>query len=396
MNFLSEMGAGLEQAWLAHDYAEDAFPDLVQKAFRDYDAELLGVDVPQVMGWLFSRTSLPDQLQLGEDFGQTPLTVYRGRRFAIDIYHWLDGTTTVHQHGFCGAFRVLQGSSLHSVHRWKEHRRVNAYFSLGQLDLEKCELLRRGDSHPIVEGKAYIHSLFHLDRPSLSMVIRTVRDPSAEAQYDFKRPGISIVPIVEEPTLRKVLQGVAMMEQLARPERDALIGDYLADTDLHSAFLVLQAVARSRQRLDALAPLMARCRPEHQGALERYIRPALANAIREAQLISRRRSATRPDHRFFLGLLLNVHARSVFLSLIQQRHPGEDAVALATRWLRELAGLQEVEGKRHNALGLPFDDHDVSVFERLLRGEAAPAGDARFTETARALRGSSLFGPVVG
>lgn len=394
MNFLSEMGEQIERRWLVHDYAEDAFPEIVQQAFRDHDADLLTVDVPQVMQWLFVRKSLPDQLQPGEGFGQVPLTVFRSRRFAIDLYHWLDGTTTVHQHGFCGAFRVLQGSSLHTVYRWTEHRNVNAYFALGQLEQQQCELLRRGDSHPIVAGKAYIHSLFHLDRPSLSLVVRTVRNPSAEAQYDFKRPGICINPQVEEPALAKVLQGVAVLEQLAHPERDALIGDYLADADLHSAFQVLQQVARARQRLDALAPLLARCRPEHQGAMERYVRPALANMLREAQLIARRRTVTRPDHRFFLGLLLNVQGRTPLLALIQQRHPGEDAAALAARWLRELAGLDAVEGPRHNALGLPFDDHDVSVFERLLRGDA-PTDDARFTEVARALRSSSLFGPVV-
>src|SRR4030095_10603662 len=109
-------------------------------------------------------------------------------KFHIDIYYWLDGTTTIHQHGFSGAFQVFLGSSVHSQYSFEHERRITPHFSVGRVCLNSVELLKEGDIRTIIPGRRFIHSLFHLDRPSATITIRTYETPSALPQYDFLKP----------------------------------------------------------------------------------------------------------------------------------------------------------------------------------------------------------------
>ncbi|MFN2514442.1 MAG: hypothetical protein ABR568_23900, partial [Pyrinomonadaceae bacterium] len=60
---------------------------------------------------MHTAASLPHQYDVEGRFGNPPITLFAGPRFHIDVYYWLDGTTSIHQHSFTGAFQVLLGSS---------------------------------------------------------------------------------------------------------------------------------------------------------------------------------------------------------------------------------------------------------------------------------------------
>ena len=98
--------------------------------------------------------------------------MYRGRGFYIDVLFWLDGTTNIHQHGFWGAFQVLAGSSVHCRFGFDLAEEINHRLRIGKLRLLETELLGLGAIRKILGGELFIHSLFHLDRPSVSIVIR--------------------------------------------------------------------------------------------------------------------------------------------------------------------------------------------------------------------------------
>src|SRR4030095_11070923 len=98
--------------------------------------------------------------------GDPPITLFSGPRFYIDIYFWLDGMTSIHQHSFAGAFHVILGSSLHSQYGFELKQTINAHLASGEITLQGVQLLEKGETRMILPGQQFIHSLFHLDRPT--------------------------------------------------------------------------------------------------------------------------------------------------------------------------------------------------------------------------------------
>jgi hypothetical protein len=200
MKFFQDLGALVEQRWRDQSYSEERFPEIAAAALAETEPSK-HVDPWDVIRWVYSTTSLPQQRDVEGRFGNPPVTLYDGARFYIDVYYWLDGTTSIHQHSFCGAFHVLMGSSILSCYDFVEKQKINAHFSTGTMVLNKVELLEQGAVQQILTGKAYIHSLFHLDRPSASVVIRTHQSPSGLPQYNYVKPYFAIDPFYKDPVM---------------------------------------------------------------------------------------------------------------------------------------------------------------------------------------------------
>ena len=164
MEAFQQLGAEIESLWLAQNYSEEALPAIAADALKraDLPSKLSAWDV---VDWSLKQTRLPPQHDVHGKFGDPPITIYAGSRFNIDLYFWFEGTTAIHQHGFCGAFQVLLGSSIHSWYEFDLREKVNTFFEIGDIRLKVCEILEVGDVQEIWGGRQYIHSLFHLDRP---------------------------------------------------------------------------------------------------------------------------------------------------------------------------------------------------------------------------------------
>src|SRR5262249_38085080 len=159
-------------------------------------------------------TSSPDmvpQEKLG--FGQPPVTLYRARDFYISALYWLEGTTDIHEHGFSGAFRVLEGSSIHAVYDFSRPATITPRLAYGHLLLSEAELLRKGATRRIQLGGEFIHSLFHLDSPSVTIVVRTGRE--GLRQNSYCRPGVAFDPLFDDPALQRRMLALETMRAFA-------------------------------------------------------------------------------------------------------------------------------------------------------------------------------------
>ncbi|MFL6216320.1 MAG: hypothetical protein ACJ74J_20725 [Blastocatellia bacterium] len=379
MRFFQDLGALVEQRWRDEDYNEERFPAIAEQALIE-TAPHTRIDPWEVIRWVNTAAELPEQQDIAGRFGNPPLTLFNGPRFYVDIYYWLDGTTTIHQHAFSGAFQVLLGSSLHSQYDFEEERRINPHFSVGRVSLRQVELLKQGGVRPIWPGKLYIHSLFHLDRPSASIVIRTRRTPQALPQYNYYKPYFAMDPFYESAAMNKRLQSAALLLGMEHPRADEMIGELLACADFQTTFTVIEllynrlphnpieerfGLSLGRQRLEALFDTARR----RHGALVDLIAPVFAEAERQAYLSHRRGQITSIEHRFFLALLLNVPDRSRVLDLVHERFPDRDPIAAAVSWTEELASTRAIASAEANVLGIEgVDDDYLFVFECLLKG----------------------------
>ena len=139
MEIFQKLGATVEKIWREKNYSEDLFPGIAEQALREIDLPNK-VSAWDIVNWVFREDYLPEQRDLSGRFGDPPITLYNSPRFHIDIYFWLDGTTSIHQHSFCGAFQVILGSSLHSHYNFQLQESVNQFTEIGALNLEDCEL----------------------------------------------------------------------------------------------------------------------------------------------------------------------------------------------------------------------------------------------------------------
>ncbi len=144
MELFDELGANIETFWRDKNYTEKIFPALTAHALKEANLPEK-MNAWEVIEWTLGETVLPEQRDLRGSFGDPPITVFNSPRFHIDIYFWLQGTTAIHQHAFCGAFQVLHGSSIHSWYDFERREAVNEYPEIGDMKLKVCELLEVGD-----------------------------------------------------------------------------------------------------------------------------------------------------------------------------------------------------------------------------------------------------------
>jgi hypothetical protein len=379
MQFFKDLGSLIEQRWKDRNYDESVFPELAAQALVE-TAPDQRVSPWEIIEWLFTATDIPGQQDIPGKFGDPPITLFSGPRFHIDIYFWLDGTTSIHQHAFCGAFHVLLGSSIHSHYSFRDRRLLNQHFAVGRTVLESVELLEQGAVKRILPGDQYIHSLFHLDRPSATICVRTYHTASGSPQYNYHKPCFAIDPFFTEPLSTKQLQSASMLLRIKHPEADARLGDLIARSDFQAAFNLLD-LARGYMAGDQLEQsfglntgedrfqnLVEIARRRH-GDLVDLISPIFEEAQRQNNLINRRAQITTPEHRFFLALLLNVPDGTRLLEMVEQRFPDREPVETALDWVEELAHTKVMGASEANVLGInDFDDDYLLVLRCMLEG----------------------------
>ena len=411
------LGAAIESRWRDQNYDEQAFPNIAAEQLAE--AELNDrVTAWEAVRWVHSLPQLPIQHDVEGRFGNPPITLYSGRRFHIDIYFWVNGTTDIHQHGFHGAFQVLLGSSIHSRYGFQQEHAISERFLIGQVIFKDSELLKVGDIRKIIAGKEFIHSLFHLDRPSATITVRSHEAVTAQPQYSYLRPHVAYDPFFKQVSAVKILQSVSLLMTVDHADAEAMIGELLASLDFHTTFSVLQTVyflgsnelekawgvTRAKERFHRL---LEKARHRH-GRLVDVIPPIVEEQKRVGDLVQRRSFITTKEHRFLLALLLNVPSRTKILELVSQYFPKQDPAETVLEWVEELSTTKVWGSSEPNVLGIKdFDNDHLFVLQKLLEGisleqsctglrkqyrsKRTPSLERKLEAIAQSLRGSTVF-----
>jgi hypothetical protein len=379
MQPFDELGALVEGRWREQNYNEDLFPEIAAQALSESDLTAR-VDPWEVIRWVHTTPNFPQQQDRKGRFGNPPITLFTGARFYIDVYYWLDGTTSIHQHSFSGAFQVLLGSSVHSHYHFDIERELNPRFLLGKVQLQDVSLLTKGNIRTICAGPQFIHALFHLERPSATITVRSNHAPHTAIQYSYLKPSVAFDPFYEEDALAKKVQTISLLLSMKHPEADRFVTDLLDNADFQTSFAVLNTafgflgnneleglfqVSKSADRFQAM---LEHARRKH-GEIVDLLPPVFAEERRQTDITKRRGMIEGEDHRFFLALLLNVPERKMVLDLIKQKYPDADPVELGVGWIRELAKIRIFGSPEPNVLGIKdFDESYLLVVEGLLQG----------------------------
>jgi hypothetical protein len=376
MQIITELGNHVEKLWREKKYNEELFPAIASQALREFDVPNK-LSVWEIAKWTLNQTELPLQQDLPARFSDVPITIARYPRFHIDVFYWYDGVTAIHQHSFCGAFQVFEGSSLHSNYEFQVEEKLNFFSEIGKIKLKQAQLLKKGDVREIADGKRFIHSLFHLDQPSVTLIVRTIRTPLSYPQFSYRKPNLAIDPYFEDPTTVKKIQVAVMLIRMKRDDADEQIAELLRSSDLLVCYHILGNVRPylasnelektfniSQNRFTKLIGVVQ----ETHGKSADSLPQIFAEEIKSEEIASRRSLITDAEHRFFLALLMNLDEKEQIFQMINERFPASDAIEKILDWTFDLSNTKIMSSNLPNALGIEsFDDHDSMVLEFCLK-----------------------------
>lgn len=365
---LALMGQEIERRWAERAYRPGAFPRLAAEALRaaSYHEEF---DEDTVAAWVQRARSLPRQLDPRSSFGQPPLTVWHGERFVVDLYFWVDTETSIHDHSFSGAFTNLSGHSLNCSYRFERPEEVGRGVLTGSLELDEATYLRPGDVCPIVAGQKFIHRVWHLDCPTVTLVARTAGGgPRRRRQYTYFPEGLAVeyrsAPPIEFQRRREFL---SYLFRRRHPRRMELAGEVLTGADAWERCVFLGDVAAHNAKdedaaaheVDELVARLPRdCRPWLDTAL------AAARASADPLASVNWSRLRRTEHRLLVSLLNTYAERRPLLDWLA-RH-GHAAAGgwreQLTRWLSEM--------DEDKAIRLRLGGARREIIAQLLRGRS--------------------------
>jgi hypothetical protein len=358
MHYFEQLGSHVGDLWKKHDFNERSFPEVAHEALLRFPPET-NTSLADALDFGLRGNSLPAQSDLEAIFGQPPLTVYKGREFEIQVLFWIGGTPAIHQHSFSGAFAVMHGSSLHLEWGFDPEHQVCSHLILGKLHLRKAEFLHVGDHRAIIAGNRFIHTTFHLEKPTVSLVVRTGTEQLEKPQYAYDPPTVAFDPDCEIVTLKRREQILAMLANSGQTsEYDKWVRSLLADADAFAAFRYLRQSSGLIRDDYGLEELLQHARKHHPKLVEK-LEPALRNMRRQRGILQLRDKVTDAELRIFLAVLANVPDKQVVLDLLRELYPAEDPIVKLVSFIQQLCNA--------DLLGEGFDEQWLCVFECLLR-----------------------------
>ena len=331
-SYFEQLGRTIQERWQQGNFSLEMFPELARTVLEEAPP-CENVEVGELFNEFLFNDEQPMQSHSG--FGQPELIAFTHPRFYIQILFWMDGTTDIHQHGFSGAFHVMSGSSIHTEYNFEEACAVTAQMRIGDLSMKQIELLETGRTVPIASGQDCIHSLFHLDSPSVTVVVRTQNDPSAGPQFNYLPPHVAIDPHFADSLTMRRNQLLYILETLDHPDYALLVRKMVVNLDFERGFYTLRDAMGRLLELGEWESVLATFQEKH-GDLANGVGATLAESLRRESIADMRSHYEDPDLRFFLALLMNVSARADILSLISARYPDQSPTETILGWAEGL------------------------------------------------------------
>jgi hypothetical protein len=395
MQVFEDLASDIHRGWTRFGRDELAFPNLCQSMLERFPA--LAVSPEDVIRWLLTTENLPTQSDPDSKFGNVALTVATRDDFFIQVLIWTDSTTGIHQHGFSGAFLVLHGSSLHSLWSFRECRRWSDRLKAGQLTLSTTEYLRTGSVRPILPSAEMIHSLFHLDSPSVTVVVRTPVSAVFIPQLSYARSGLAYDPRVELARTEKLSQLLRMLWTSNHPLHVPASEAAMSTVDVYSAVRIIFSL-RSRPEAQASLLDMLSARDSELAAL---LRETVARLERDRSILRLRKQTSSPRHRTLLALVLNLPDRSSIESVLRQIAPEEDPAEWLWDTIRSMHATPAERAGGRSVLGLPLNEPSEEALRLLISGHSvdevacAVVGPNEQLPDVDALRSSVAASPVL-
>jgi len=255
---------------------------------------------------------------------------------------------------------------------------------------------------PIHSGDRLIHQLFHLEAPSVTIVVRTFVDRHHLPQYKYLLPGLAVDPDDRDSTRarRLVLLGAMAKGQIEGLREFSI--KLIESCDPETAFSVFSFLTARKVDGALLDELVHLARRRH-GDIAELFRRVCEEERRTRIVTNLRAKVSDPKARFLLALLMLMPDRDSILETIQLEFPNCEPLAAIDTCIEPMSGQETI--------GFDFSPMNKLIFHGLVEGwsaetllqrlEAKFGSDAidqqrdRLLQHASKLAGSPLFSPLL-
>jgi hypothetical protein len=359
---IGALGKDVLRAWDQVDSNCAAFPAIAAEALAGHRLhETLTYEA--LLTHVIVGGGLPFQQYFAHPFGQPPVTLFWTSRFHVQALFWATATTAIHNHTFCGAFTVLHGSSLQTTYSFDTQDEPQNQIRLGVLIPRRAEILRRGAIQQILPDDLFIHSAFHLDNPSVTIVVRTHTGERPQPSSEFFPPFVAINEAIEDQYQTRRIQSLGLLANIGSGSYAPLARALMSESDLATAFQVLRQAKRlGAKASDLFSELGQVARQRWATRGDRLVQSA-EEAVRRSAIGALRARTSDPELRLLLGLLVAQLGRDVIMELLQGHQPGVSA--------RDLFVVGAERLLRYQGVPSGFDATTKTVLEAVLD---APTG----------------------
>lgn len=395
MLIFEDLGRRVAKAWCRSRYDNDALPRIAAEELERAPLHK-ATDYTAIMKWLTTADTLPFQPNVDSAFGEPPITLYWHPTFYIEALFWCSATTAIHGHGFAGAFQVLEGTSVQSVFEF-ESPETSMRCRIGHLNQKEVGLLRPGTTQTIESGERFVHSVFHLGYPSVTIVVRNRGGGLLQQRY--YRPGVALLEDVRFDQLTTRLLQIAILQAtLMSPDLKGTVRRIGQDCELAASFRLLQTlrpILFRQNRLDVFGDVLMTLGAGQGLMTISKLSEALTLEDRFRRLKQARESTSDDGLRLFLALLLTQQERPFVLARTSEFTKTDEPTVLIVRWIVELGEM--------GVLAVPSDEVTRQLLTTWLElgSEAASSAHSEsnsaeiIADRKRALLSEPLLAPLL-
>lgn len=332
---INELGISLEKLWRRSNYNENSFLDIAVETIRAINS-LPHIDPKKLVAG-FCET-LEGLKKSSFNFSDITFKLYEGMKFSIDFLLWMEGTTTIHQHSFTGAFTVYHGQSLHCIYDFKDRIKINSRFHEGTLKLEKSEILSPGDIREIPNSTCLIHSLFHLWSPSATIVIRTKKDIDAGPQFNYMKPYFAIAPELMDSITYNLSRTLLKFIELDRGLALKALRSACTRLSLDGIYAICSFLIRKGVPGDDIINVIK----SFDCTFSMKLEAVLIEEQKNRQLINLRRTILNPEQRNILACLLNLPDYKSIHEAIKTLNDSNDVNTIICNFVEEIGKINSL------------------------------------------------------
>jgi hypothetical protein len=248
----------------------------------------------------------------------------------------------------------------------------------GELVMGEPEILRPGQVRRIDAGFGFIHALFHLERPTVTIVVRNGATNLPYPQYTYLRPGLGWDNLWSNRLVGRRLQAVGAMHRLDPPAAEAAAAELVTTAPPWVAFLAVRDALNRSGWNNQVADLCGALR-HRVGAAGELLETALQSEVKQAKVLARRNLLGERHHRTLLALLANLPDEASVRAVIQALYPEREPERLVLEWVLELSSPSN-----RRVSGLVLSEPQRTAVQALLDG-GAPSGGVDLRATLGAL-----------
>jgi hypothetical protein len=234
----------------AHDFQLKDFPKIACELLSDFNWKFNHSEFQEFLCYL---GPLPLQKFTRQDFGELPFTLYQHEKFHIDIYIWNNNETSIHDHHFCGAFKVLNGKSLQLSYQYEQVTNIAPDLDWGILKKIDTRYLHQGDVQEIALGDKFIHQVIHMEFPTVTFILRT--PDLLDNLYSYWTSGLRVKYNFHQLKLSKVLDYLDCVIEFNKADQDQRFIENLIYPILDQFKVVELVACLQRMRLFVSDPL---------------------------------------------------------------------------------------------------------------------------------------------